>query len=79
MLAQPVCSFKGAECEPAPACPQVVENFPVAAASGGLDPELAGRVDRLLQNGASITSAGKREMLGWRQILLKNCEHRALL
>lgn len=43
-----------------------------------LDPELAGRIDRLLQNGASITSAGKREMLGWRQILLKNCEHRAL-
>lgn len=43
-----------------------------------LDPELTGRIDRLLQNGASITSAGKREMLGWRQILLKNCEHRAL-
>lgn len=43
-----------------------------------LDPELAVRIDRLLQNGASITSAGKREMLGWRQILLKNCEHRAL-
>lgn len=41
-------------------------------------PRAGRRVDRLLQNGASITSAGKREMLGWRQILLKNCERRAL-
>jgi len=58
VLAKPVCSLERTDSEPAPARPEAMENFPVTAVSGRLDPSWKGRCQPPAERGLEGQNTG---------------------